>query len=91
MPLKPQEVQLKTVHLDQEPLRKFPEIKTQIGSCDEYFVIEKQDLVTIKVDFLSRFHLITKTAEITTMSMEQRDLITGFLRSSGYPLEREAS
>jgi len=87
MPLKPVEVDLKTIHWGRDPLQNFPEIRNHAGPCTEYFAVGKKDLTNIKVDLFSRFHLVTSKAEITTSSMEERDLITGFLRSGGYPLE----
>lgn len=83
-PLKPEEVHIKFVHWEKEPLLAFADMKPGVGSVDELFEIEMKDLKAIKVDPLRRFHFTTPKAEIITSSIEDRDLLTGFLRSSGW-------
>lgn len=90
-PLKPEEVHVRVVHWDKEPLMNLADHKSSVDSCDEYFMIDKKELKAINMKFMFRFQITTATAELTTNSIEEHALLSGFLRSSGFPFDPKPS
>lgn len=87
-PLKPEEVQVKVVHWDKEPLLKYVEVKPAIGNPDDFFVLEKKEITMIKITpVICRYHIHTKSTEFIIDFIEESDKLSGFLRSSGFILE----